>query len=74
MGSDLRAAAAASRLGSALPEPLDALGSALIAPVARAAVQEMCSNPYETQSDSFYYVGETMIMHNKAKYAYTDAA
>ena len=32
----------------------------------------MSANPYETESDSFYYVGDTMIMHNKAKYAYTE--
>ena len=36
----------------------------------------MIANPWETQSDSFYYVTdeqgvETMIMHNKAKYAYS---
>ncbi|KAL1524822.1 hypothetical protein AB1Y20_019702 [Prymnesium parvum] len=33
--------------------------------------QQLIDFPWETQSDSFYYVGETMIMHNKAKYAYT---
>jgi len=33
--------------------------------------QMMIDCPWETQSDSFYYVGDTMIMHNKAKYAYT---
>lgn len=33
--------------------------------------QALIDNPWETQSDSFYYVGDTMIMHNKAKYAYT---
>lgn len=33
--------------------------------------QAMIDNPWETESDSFYYVGDTMIMHNKAKYAYT---
>lgn len=33
--------------------------------------QLMVDNPWETQSDSFYYVGDVMIMHNKAKYAYT---
>jgi len=35
--------------------------------------QAMIENPWETQSDSFYYVGDQMIMHNKAKYAYTMA-
>ena len=37
-----------------------------------AQVEQMSANPYETESDSFYYVGDTMIMHNKAKYAYTE--
>jgi len=35
--------------------------------------EAMIDNPWETQSDSFYYVGDQMIMHNKAKYAYTRA-
>jgi len=34
--------------------------------------QAMIDNPYDTQSDSFYFVGDTLIMHNKAKYAYTE--
>ncbi len=29
--------------------------------------EEMIQNPWETQSDSFYYVGDDMILHNKAK-------
>ena len=33
-------------------------------------VQEMIDNPYETRSDSFYFVEEKLIMHNKADYAY----
>ena len=39
--------------------------------VAATTVQDMVDNPFETQSDSFYFVEDTMIMHNKAKYAYT---
>ena len=36
----------------------------------------MIANPWETQSDSFYFVThedglERMVMHNKAKYAYS---
>mmetsp|Transcript_5100 Transcript_5100/g.10224 ORF Transcript_5100/g.10224 Transcript_5100/m.10224 type:complete len:188 (+) Transcript_5100:129-692(+) len=31
----------------------------------------MIEAPYETQSDSFYFVGDKMVMHNKAEYAYT---
>lgn len=30
----------------------------------------MIDNPYETKSDSFYFVGNELIMHNKAEYAY----
>jgi hypothetical protein len=33
----------------------------------------MINNPWETQSDSFYFVDDVMVMHNKAKYAYTPA-
>ncbi|KRW99489.1 Immunoglobulin E-set [Pseudocohnilembus persalinus] len=32
--------------------------------------QQMIDNPYETKSDSFYFVGNELIMHNKAEYAY----
>ena len=28
----------------------------------------MIDNPYETQSDSFYFVNGKLIMHNKASY------
>jgi len=39
-------------------------------------VEDMIANPWETQSDSFYFVTdeygvERMVMHNKAKYAYS---
>eukprot|EP00341_Mesodinium_pulex_P016207 CAMPEP_0116995904 /NCGR_PEP_ID=MMETSP0467-20121206/69077_1 /TAXON_ID=283647 /ORGANISM="Mesodinium pulex, Strain SPMC105" /LENGTH=110 /DNA_ID=CAMNT_0004694399 /DNA_START=367 /DNA_END=699 /DNA_ORIENTATION=- len=30
----------------------------------------MIDNPYETQSDSFYFVNGKLIMHNKASYKY----
>ncbi|XP_064425490.1 protein unc-119 homolog B-like [Latimeria chalumnae] len=33
-------------------------------------VCEMISHPYETQSDSFYFVDNKLIMHQKAEYAY----
>ncbi|XP_064612755.1 protein unc-119 homolog B-like isoform X2 [Liolophura sinensis] len=32
--------------------------------------QEMIDHPYETRSDSFYFVEDQLIMHNKADYAY----
>ena len=31
-------------------------------------VTEMIDNPYETKSDSFYFVDGKLIMHNKASY------
>ena len=34
------------------------------------SVQEMVDQPYETRSDSFYFVDNKLIMHNKADYAY----
>ncbi|XP_019622814.1 PREDICTED: protein unc-119 homolog B-like isoform X2 [Branchiostoma belcheri] len=33
-------------------------------------IQEMIDHPYETKSDSFYFVDNSLIMHNKADYAY----
>lgn len=33
-------------------------------------VHLMIENPYETRSDSFYFVDNKLIMHNKADYAY----
>jgi hypothetical protein len=30
----------------------------------------MIAYPFETRSDSFYFVGETLVMHNKAAYRY----
>uniref|UniRef100_A0A0B6ZLN9 GMP phosphodiesterase delta subunit domain-containing protein n=1 Tax=Arion vulgaris TaxID=1028688 RepID=A0A0B6ZLN9_9EUPU len=33
-------------------------------------IQEMVQHPYETRSDSFYFVEDRLIMHNKADYAY----
>ncbi|XP_017851223.1 protein unc-119 homolog [Drosophila busckii] len=33
-------------------------------------VAEMISSPFETRSDSFYFVENRLVMHNKADYAY----
>uniref|UniRef100_A0A0N5AWM7 GMP_PDE_delta domain-containing protein n=1 Tax=Syphacia muris TaxID=451379 RepID=A0A0N5AWM7_9BILA len=33
-------------------------------------IDEMISHPYETRSDSFYFVNDQLVMHNKADYAY----
>lgn len=35
-------------------------------------VQEMAAHPYETTSDSFYFVDNKLVMHNKAAYMYQD--
>ena len=35
-------------------------------------IKEMVKYPYETCSDSFYFVGNELIMHNKAKYKYSE--
>ncbi|CAG0905415.1 unnamed protein product [Cyprideis torosa] len=33
-------------------------------------IKSMINSPYETRSDSFYFVDEKLIMHNKADYAF----
>lgn len=33
-------------------------------------ISEMIANPFETRSDSFYFVDDRLVMHNKADYAY----
>lgn len=33
-------------------------------------IKEMISHPFETRSDSFYFVDDRLVMHNKADYAY----
>lgn len=33
-------------------------------------LNDMISNPFETRSDSFYFVDNCLVMHNKADYAY----
>lgn len=37
------------------------------------AVADMIEHPFETKSDSFYFVDNALIMHNKADYAYNGA-
>ena len=39
-------------------------------PVYFFLVKEMISHPFETKSDSFYFVDDKLVMHNKADYAY----
>jgi hypothetical protein len=33
-------------------------------------IQKMIANPFQTVSDSFYFVDDELIMHNKARYQY----
>lgn len=40
-------------------------------PLEEALIAEMVACPYATKSDSFYFVDDEMIMHNKAEYKYT---
>ncbi|KAI6176815.1 GMP-PDE-delta domain-containing protein [Aphelenchoides bicaudatus] len=37
-------------------------------------IQKMIENPFETRSDSFYFVNDKLIMHNKAAYAYDSSS
>lgn len=35
--------------------------------------QDMIAHPYMAKSDSFYFVNDELVMHNKAEYCYTSA-
>jgi len=39
-------------------------------PLTPELTNEMIASPFETRSDSFYFVDNKLIMHNKADYAY----
>ncbi|RXN33697.1 unc-119 -like protein [Labeo rohita] len=34
-------------------------------------IEEMISHPFETRSDSFYFANNTLIMHHKAEYSFS---
>ena len=34
-------------------------------------MDEMIKNPYKTKSDSFYFVGDSLIMHTKSEYDFS---
>ncbi|XP_036624601.1 protein unc-119 homolog A isoform X2 [Trichosurus vulpecula] len=40
-------------------------------PLSEELISEMIRHPYETQSDSFYFVDNKLVMHNKADYSYS---
>ncbi|CEG45560.1 Photoreceptor synaptic vesicle protein HRG4/UNC-119 [Plasmopara halstedii] len=39
-------------------------------PLDEKVISDMVAQPYATVSDSFYFVGDELIMHNKAEYKY----
>lgn len=39
-------------------------------PLSDALINEMIAHPFETKSDSFYFVNGKLVMHNKASYKY----
>lgn len=39
-------------------------------PLSDELINDMIEHPYETKSDSFYFVNDKLIMHNKASYKY----
>lgn len=39
-------------------------------PLSEDIMREMILHPYETQSDSFYFVDNKLVMHSKADYSY----
>uniref|UniRef100_A0A8C2KI65 Protein unc-119 homolog A n=2 Tax=Cyprinus carpio TaxID=7962 RepID=A0A8C2KI65_CYPCA len=39
-------------------------------PLSEEIMREMILHPYETQSDSFYFVDNKLVMHSKADYSY----
>jgi len=41
-------------------------------PLEQSIIDEMKDNPFETTSDTFYFVGDTLVIHNKASYRYID--
>jgi len=41
-----------------------------IPPLPEGLIADMVGRPYATSSDSFYFVGDELVMHNKASYRY----
>ena len=60
--SEEKSRVGANRCDLLLPSPLLSLSL--------SAAQEMIANPYVTKSDSFYFVEDKLVMHNKAEYSY----
>jgi hypothetical protein len=60
--------------GFCIPNSVNGWEAIYPAPDAMTAELEkqMVDNPFETRSDSFYFVEGTLVMHNKAVYEYVD--
>eukprot|EP00899_Mesostigma_viride_P017406 jgi/Mesvir1/25667/Mv01881-RA.1 len=41
-----------------------------VPPLSEQEIDEMVAHPFESRSDSFYFVGDKLVMHNKAEYEY----
>lgn len=41
-----------------------------VPPLKDELIAEMIAHPYETRSDTFYFVGNELVMHNKARYRF----
>jgi len=41
-----------------------------VPPLEKELVKDMIRNPFATTSDSFYFVGDELVLHNKASYKY----
>lgn len=38
--------------------------------ISQDLIEQMIANPFETRSDSFYFVDNKLVLHNKADYSY----
>lgn len=41
-----------------------------VPPLDEELVKDMITSPFATSSDSFYFVGRELVLHNKARYKY----
>ena len=59
--------------GFCIPNSTNTWETLLDVPILDAKlVKEMIEHPYETKSDTFYFVGDELVMHNKASYHFFD--
>ena len=43
-----------------------------VPPLDEDVLRDMIAHPFDTVSDSFFFVGNELIMHTKARYRYTE--